>query len=93
MPTSASGCWRVATQVTGETCVYLSVRNSPGVGGGGGAGGGMEFPLLIENFMKHGSWTLSHSQTESQRPHIKKILIKMKNYGQDLALYRDRCRS
>jgi hypothetical protein len=92
MPTSASGCWQVATRVTGETCVYLSVRNSPRVGGGGRVGGGwgrvrgwgrgMEIPFLIENFMKHGSWTVSHAQTESQRPHIKKIWTKMKTYGQ-----------
>jgi hypothetical protein len=53
MPTSAFGCWRLATWITGETCVYLSVRNIPGVrvgegwgagegrgGGGGGVGGG-----------------------------------------------------
>jgi hypothetical protein len=43
MHTSASGCWRVATQVTGETCVYLSVINSPGVGGREEEG--MEFPF------------------------------------------------
>ncbi len=35
MPTSASGCWREATWVTGETCVYLSVRNCPRRGRGG----------------------------------------------------------
>ncbi len=40
MPTSASGSWQVATWVTGETCVYLTMRNSPGVGSGGGVGGG-----------------------------------------------------
>ncbi len=43
MPTSASGFWQVATWVTGEICVYLTVRNSPGVGGRGvvGSGGGV----------------------------------------------------
>jgi hypothetical protein len=37
-----------ATWVTGETFVYLSMRNIPMMGGGGGVWGGMEFPLLIE---------------------------------------------
>jgi hypothetical protein len=79
MPPSASGCWRVATRVTGETCVYLSVRNSSevvggaGVGGGGGMGGGTDFLLIIENIMEHGSWIVSHAQKEIQRPHIKKF--------------------
>jgi hypothetical protein len=54
MATSASGSWQVATGVTGETCVYLSVRNSPGLwaGEGWGAeegwGGGEEYPVLSE---------------------------------------------
>jgi hypothetical protein len=50
------------------------------VGAGEGGGGGMDFPFLSENFMGRGSWTVSHAQTESQRPHIKKIWTKMKNY-------------
>ena len=66
MPTSASG---------GVTCVYLSVRNCPGAGKGWGEG--KELPVLIENFMEHVSWTVSHAQTEIQRPHIEKIFTKI----------------
>jgi hypothetical protein len=80
MLTSASDCWRVVTWVTGVTCVYLRVRNCPGAGEGWG--GGEELTVLIENFMEHGSWTVSHAQTEIQRPHIEKIFTKMKKYGQ-----------
>ncbi len=80
MPTSASGCWRVATLVTGVTCVYLSVRNCPGAGEGWG--GGMEFPVAYWIYMKNGPRAGSHAQTESQRPHIKKNFTKIKNYGQ-----------
>jgi hypothetical protein len=66
MPTSASGCWRVVTQVTGETCVDLSKRTAQGWGTGERWNFLYKFKL----------------QTESQRPHIKKIWTKMKNYGQ-----------
>jgi hypothetical protein len=61
-------------------CDYLSVRNCPGAGEGWG--GGEELPLLIENFMEHVSWTVSHAQTEIQRPHMEEISTKIKNYGQ-----------
>ncbi len=43
---------------------------------------GEELPLLIENFMEHVSWTVSHAQTEIQRPHMEEIFTKSKNYGQ-----------
>jgi hypothetical protein len=62
MPTPASGCWRVATGFTGETCVYLSVGNIPGVGGGGV----VEFPLLIEILLSMAPGAVSHAETESQ---------------------------
>jgi hypothetical protein len=54
-----------------------------------------ELPVLIENVMEHVSWTVSHAQTEIQRPNIVKNFTKIKNYGQgyvDLALYRNLCR-
>jgi hypothetical protein len=71
------------------------VRNCPGAGEGGG---GEELTVLNENFMEHGSWTVSHAQTEIQRPDIEKIVTKLKIMDKDidLALYRDlfydRCR-
>jgi len=73
------------------------MRNCPG-GGSGWGGGGEELPLLIENFMKHVSWTVSHAQTEIQRPHMeemRKFLPKLKIMDKDIefALYRDLCRS
>ncbi len=75
MPTCAFGC------DTGHgSCVYLSLRNCPGAGEGWG--GGEELPVLIENYMEHGSWTVSHAQTEIQRPHIEEMFTKNKNYGQ-----------
>ncbi len=51
--------------------------------------------MLIENFMEHRSWTVSHSQTEIQRPHIEKIFTKIQimNKDIDLALYCDLCPS
>jgi hypothetical protein len=57
-----------------------------------------ELPLLIENFMEHVSWTVSHAQTEIQKPHMeemRKFLPKLKIMDKDidLALYRDLCRS
>ncbi len=59
----------------------MSVINHPGAGEGWG--GGEEFPLLIENFREHVSWTVSHAQTEIQRPHMEEIFTKIKNYGQE----------
>ncbi len=38
--------------------------------------------MLIENFIEHVSWTVSHAQTEIQRPHVEKSFTKIKNYGQ-----------
>ncbi len=57
-------CWcpPLLLAVGGVTCVYLSVRNCPGAGEGWGVG--EELPVLIENFMEHVSWTVSHAQTE-----------------------------
>ena len=75
MPTSASGCWRC------DLCPYERKKLPRGRGGVMGRGG-EELPLLIENFMKHVSWTVSHAQTEIQRPPIEEIFTKMKNYGQ-----------
>ncbi len=69
----ASGCWRC------DLCP--SEREKLPIGGGG-VGGGEELPLLIENFMEHVSWTVSHGQTEIQRPHIEAIFTKIKNYVQ-----------
>jgi hypothetical protein len=86
MPTAASGCWRC------DLC--LSEREKL-PRGGGGVGGGEELPVLIENFMRYVSWTISHAQTEIQRPHIEKIFTKLKIMDKDidLALYRNLCRS
>jgi hypothetical protein len=88
MPTSASGCWRVATGVTGETCVYLCVRNCPGAGEGWGEG--EELPVSIEAFMEHpGLFPRFRDHT------LRKFLPKLKMMDKDidLALYRNLCRS
>ncbi len=51
--------------------------------GRGGGGEEKELPLLIENYMDHSSWNVSHAQTEIQRPHTEAIYTKIKNYGQE----------
>ncbi len=75
-------CWNppLLLAVGGVTCDYLSVRNCPRAGEG--CGGGEELPLLIENFMEHVYRTVSHAQTDIQRPHMEEIFTKIKNYGQ-----------
>jgi hypothetical protein len=77
--------------VGGVTCDYVSVRNCPGTGEDWGAG--EELPLLIENFMKHVSWTVSYAQTEIQRPPMEEIFTKMIKILPSTAIFVDRCRS
>jgi hypothetical protein len=60
----------------------------PRGGGGVGGRGGEELPVLIENYREHGSWTVSHAQTEIQRPHIEEIFTKNKNYGQGCTVHK-----
>jgi hypothetical protein len=71
----------------GVTCVHMSVKNCPWAGEGWG--GGEELPLLIENYMDHGSWNVSHAQTEIQRPHTEAIFTKIMDNDIGLALHRD----
>jgi hypothetical protein len=73
MPTCASGLW---------LCDLCPSEREKLPRGWGGVGVGEELPLLIENFMEHVSWTVSHAQTEIQRPHIEAIFTKIKNYEQ-----------
>ena len=75
MPTSASGCWRC------DLCLSEREKLPRGRGGVGGRGG-EELPVLIENFMEHVYRTVSHAQTDIQRPHMEEIFTKIKNYGQ-----------
>ncbi len=91
MPTSASGCWRVATGVTGETCVYLCVRNCPGAGvrncpgAGEGWGEGEELPVSIETFMEHPG--LFPAPRQRFRDHkLRKFLPKLKMMDKDIDL-------
>ncbi len=90
MPTSASGCWWC------DLCLSEREKLPRGGGGVGGVGGGgEELPVLIENFMEHASWTVSHAQKEIQRPHMEIFLPKLKILDKDidLAIYRYLCRS
>ncbi len=75
----------------GETCVYLSVRNSPGaggregVGGGGGVGGGEELPVLIETL-----WSLAPGLFPTLRKRVRDPTLR--KFGpKDHALYHGRC--
>jgi hypothetical protein len=73
--------------------VYL---NCPEAGEGWGEV--WNFLLLIENFMEHGSWTVSHAQTEIQRPTLRNLdqneklwtIIKILT---STTIFVDRCRS
>jgi hypothetical protein len=67
MPTFVSGCWGVATRVTGVT--YIFEREKLTRGGVGVGGRGVASCVNLE-LHEAGSWNVSHAQTESQRPHI-----------------------
>jgi hypothetical protein len=44
------------------------------VGGGAGVeGGGMAFSLLIENYMEHVSWTVSHARQRFRDPTLRNL--------------------